>query len=71
MTHANSQEVSSSDLRHGSVFEYGADVVPMVHDEIFHAGVALAQPLGAYVFLANFVAEVTDLKAAKTECSTA
>ena len=43
----------------------------MVHDEIFHAGVALAQPIGADVFLANFVAEVTDLKAAKTECSTA
>ena len=61
----------TSDLRHESVFEYGADVVPMVHDEIFHTRVAIAQPVGADVFLANFVAKVTDLKAAKTECTTA
>lgn len=69
MAHADSQEVPASDLGRGSVCEHGADVVPMVHDEIFHARVALAQPLRADVFLANLVAEMADLEAAQTECS--
>jgi len=71
MAHTDGQEVSSTDLRCGSVLKDGRDVVPMTYNEFLHSRFTFAQPVGPDISFENFGTKMANLKRTQRQCTTA